>query len=119
MLDAPSRKKVIASAMRGIAKDLFDVVRWGAFVAVTRFFWVDTGSWVFGALYFILSATLFLHMSAIFLLRTDILIYRPANSFSQKAANFLVNFTICVIGFGLAMWLVELMIIGLSVQYRF
>ncbi len=115
---ATDRKQVVAETLREISHDVFDLVRWGSFVGITRFFWLDTEKLVFGALYWILSATLLGHMSAIFLLRTNIVIFSPARSIWNKALNLFVNLMICVVAFALTLWLVELMIIGISERYR-
>ncbi len=111
-------KETIAKSLRQFSHDVFDLVRWGSFVGITRFLWLDTEKPVFGILYWILSATLFAHMSAIFLLRTDIAIFSPAKNFTQKFVNNAINMLICLVAFGLAMWALELMIIGISERYR-
>jgi len=118
LLETPRAKHRLARALRDFSKDVFDLVRWGSFVGITRFFWIDTDKLVFGVLYWILSATLLAHMSAMFLLRTDIFIFKSPDQGWKYVINALLNLMICVVAFGLTLWLIELMIIGISERYR-
>lgn len=102
-------KLKFAGIIRQAARNIFDLVRWITIVGVTRFLWLDTGQFVFALLYWLLSVTLFGFLAALFLLRTDIVIYARADQWWKTFANVAINFLICVVVFSLTLWFVELL----------
>lgn len=96
--------------MDRVARDTFDVVRWITMVAFARYLWGAQGEFAFAALYWALAGALFVFLASRFLLRGEIVLFRPADTRVKRLLTHAFNLLVCLAAFALALWVVETLV---------
>lgn len=103
-------REALGERMDRIARDTFDVVRWITMVAFARYLWRTQGEFAFAALYWALALALFVFLMSRFLLRGEIVLFRPADTRAKRLLTHAFNALVCLVAFALALWVVETLV---------
>lgn len=111
-------RHAIGLRFEAFVDEVFQVVRWSAYVALAQFLATRYPGLLFTFLYWILAALLFGYIASRFLLRPEIRIVPDDATRWQRLVQSAVNFLLCVVVFLALLWGIAAVTDGLA-QYRF
>jgi hypothetical protein len=108
----------IGRRFEALTDEAFNVLRWTLVVGFARYLSVETASWWFDAIYWVLSALLFGYLASRFLLRPEVPIFAARDRRWKRIVQTLVNYVLCMIAFMVVMWALN-RLVGAIAEYRF
>lgn len=111
-------RTALGRRLERLTEEIFNVLRWGFMVGVTRFLSLEGASPWFTVIHWAMSAMLFAYLASLFLLRPEVPVFANPDKPWKRRTQTLVNLGLCLAAFVLATLGLNHLVDG-AAQYRF